>query len=330
MKRHAACLSARSVCACVSHDQRSSLPGLIRGSQGGLGTRYRQTAQDVNTIGPVNMLGSAEVSIIIPCYRCTDTIERAVASIYVQTLKPAEVILVDDCSVDGTLEVLRNLSAGYPPGWVKVIALPRNVGAGEARNAGWGEATQPYIAFLDADDSWHPQKIEIQYGWMRAHPGASLTGHAVRQVGDGAEFVADIKFWPVVAHFVPISRMGLLLSNRLPTQSVMLRRDLPMRFAEGKRHSEDYLLWLEIVCRGFAAHRCDWPLAYLYKAPYGQGGLSAQLWKMEQGQLDAYRTVYRKGWVGPASYALLCVWSWLRFGRRLIKTKLLFGNYDPD
>src|SRR5690606_11478324 len=106
-----------------------------------------------------------------------NTVVRAVASVDAQTLLPAEVILVDDSSGDGTLNVLYSLQEKYTPGWIKVLALPENVGAGEARNAGWEMATQDYIAFLDADDSWHPQKIEIQYEWMRSHIDVSFTGH---------------------------------------------------------------------------------------------------------------------------------------------------------
>ncbi len=264
----------------------------------------------------------ARVSVVIPCYRCGDTIERAVASIAGQTLLPVEVILVDDSSPDDTLSALFQIQANYPKDWVNVIESSENRGPGTARNLGWDAATQPYIAFLDSDDSWHPQKIEIQYGWMRVHPDASLTGHACRQLGDGDDLAVEKKFQTETAQFVPVSKGSLLLSNCLSTPSVMLRTDLPARLTEGKRHCEDYLLWLEVVCGGFSAYRCDWPLAYLYKAPYGEGGLSAQIWKMEQGQLDAYRTLYRKGCFGLANYALLCVWSWLRFGRRLMKTKL--------
>ena len=102
------------------------------------------------------------ISVIIPCYRCSDTIERAVASVVAQTLQPAEVILVDDCSGDGTLATLNKIQAHYPQGWVQVIECSVNGGAGTARNAGWAAATQTYLAFLDADDIWLPEKLKSQ------------------------------------------------------------------------------------------------------------------------------------------------------------------------
>lgn len=258
----------------------------------------------------------ADVSVVIPCYRCSDVIERAVTSVWEQTLRPAEVILVDDCSGDGTVDTLYALQKKFPPNWIKVIELEQNSGPGEARNAGWAAASHSYVAFLDADDSWHPQKIEIQYSWMIEHPDVVLTGHeCVRHSGNinRAHEITDSE--PVRVY--PVSKTQLLFRNRFPTCSVMLRRDIPHRFATGKYHSEDYLLWLEIVCAGHRAYKLDKPLAYIYKAEFGEGGLSAQIWSMQKGELDTYRRLRRSKFVSPLVYLLLQLWSWVRFLRRL-------------
>ena len=79
----------------------------------------------------------APVSVVIPCWRCSDTVGRAVASVAAQTLRPKEVILVDDGSGDETYSVLCDLADAYEPHWIKVLALEQNGGAGWARNAGW-------------------------------------------------------------------------------------------------------------------------------------------------------------------------------------------------
>ncbi|MFH7321201.1 glycosyltransferase family 2 protein [Desulfurivibrio sp. D14AmB] len=265
----------------------------------------------------------AALSAVVPCYRCVKTIGRAVNSIFRQTLRPLEVILVEDGSGDATLAELEKLRDSYPDGWIKVIALPRNAGPATARNLGWDAATQPYIAFLDADDTWHPWKVAIQYEWMRQHPEAALTGHLCRQIKEGDKEGSNDDFQGKEAHFAPLSRWRLLLGSCFSTPSVMLRRDLPVRFAGGKRYAEDYLLWLEIAWGGGGVYLCDWALANLYKAPYGEDGLSAELWLMEQGELHAYWTIYRKGFIGTTTYWGLRAWSLLRFGRRLIKTKRL-------
>ena len=91
----------------------------------------------------------APISVIIPCFRCTKTIERAVASVAAHTLVPIEVILVDDASGDGTLEFLKKLCSTYKSGWIKLVALPTNSGAGSVRNAGWAAARQKFSDFLE-------------------------------------------------------------------------------------------------------------------------------------------------------------------------------------
>ena len=108
----------------------------------------------------------APVSVIVPCYRCDQTIDRAVDSIVLQSMRPKEVILVNDGNDKGTQKAIEQTSkkAGKTV-CIKIVMLERNSGPATARNEGWNCATQPYIAFLDADESWHPQKIELQYKW---------------------------------------------------------------------------------------------------------------------------------------------------------------------
>lgn len=100
----------------------------------------------------------------------------------------------------------------------------------------------------------------------------------------------------------------------------MLRRDIDQRFAEKKRCSEDYQLWLEICCAGLACYKNELPLAYTFKADYGDAGLSAALWQMQKGQLDSYRNIYELGYVRSDQLMLLYIWSFLRFFRRATKT----------
>ena len=265
----------------------------------------------------------ASVSVVIPCYRCADTIVRAVASVAAQTLRPAEVILVEDCSNDETLAVLNQLQSEYPLGWIKVIPLSFNVGAGEARNAGWDAARGSYIAFLDADDSWHTQKIAIQYGWMSAHPDITLTGHECQEVNGGAQSDIDnIHAANVNGRFEPVSHTALLVSNRFSTRSVMLKREIPYRFAPGKRYSEDYLLWTMICLDGHSCYQSSLPLAFLFKASYGGGGLSAQLWRMQQGEISTYCQLYRSDRIGFLIFMLVYFLSWIKYGRRILVVKL--------
>jgi glycosyltransferase involved in cell wall biosynthesis len=255
----------------------------------------------------------APVSAVIPCYRCAGTIDRAVRSIANQTLRPVELILVDDQSGDAARGALEKVKASLGPDWIKLVARDRNGGPGAARNTGWEAATQPYLAFLDADDAWHPRKIELQYQFMRRNPEVALCGHRSRRTRSlEPEQVESLS-----AAAEEISASALLRGNRFVTPSVMLRRDLPLRFAEDRRYMEDHLLWLQIAFAGYRVVRLDAELAFLYKAPFGEGGLSADLWRMEAAELDNYKRLFRAGSIGALATLALWTWSLAKFARRL-------------
>lgn len=261
------------------------------------------------------MKPTAPVSVIIPCYQCAATVARAVASVAAQTVLPQEVILVDDASDAATRTALATVQAAYGDGWVQLLALERNVGAASARNRAWAAARGVYVAFLDADDAWHPRKLELQLALMEAHPEAVISGH-VHRVMEGDLRLPQWAVEPAKAH--AISRWLVLLSNPFITPSVMVRRDVAQRFVEGQRYMEDHMLWLQLACRGAVMLVLPVPLAAIYKKSFGVRGLSAQFWLMERGDLGNYRRLYRQGDIGVAVFGLLCAYSVLKYGRRLL------------
>lgn len=267
----------------------------------------------------------APVSVVIPCYLCSDSIERAVVSVIHQTLRPAEVVLVDDASPDGgkTVRELKRLASQYSDKIsIRLIQLERNSGPGSARNRGWEVVTQPFIAFLDADDAWLAQKIEIQYAWMRDHQDYQLTCHLheqfrTQEVTLVSAEVHGLDQGPDLA-FTPIKGQTLLYVNAFATRTVMLQSALPFRFKEGKRYAEDYLLWLEMVLSGVRAAKIERSLAVSFKPDFGAGGLSANLWKMELGVLDCFRSLHRKRLIGLTKRVTATLFSLLKFVRRAL------------
>jgi glycosyltransferase involved in cell wall biosynthesis len=253
------------------------------------------------------------VSVVIPCYRCAQSIERAVASVAFQTALPMELILVDDASGDDTWAVLTRLEKEHP-GLVKLLRLVENQGAGSARNAGWAAASQPFIAFLDADDAWHPKKIEIQYAYMRANPDVALCGHGHRMLKENVLPSWKVRPGPVR----PIRKWALMRSNRFVTPSAMLRSDVKPRFVDRQRYMEDHMLWLKIVCSGGRVVKLSEELAAIYKEPFGITGLSAQVWLMERGDLGNYRRLYVDNSIGSYQLAALGAYSALKYVRRLM------------
>lgn len=259
----------------------------------------------------------APVSVIIPCFRCTPTIARAIDSVVHQTYPAAEIILVDDDSGDGTIDILNQYKKKYPD-QVKIVSVSKNGGAGSARNRGWAIATQSYIAFLDADDSWHADKLRIQCAYMTNNPKTVLCGHKWMMVSAG-EGVRDLSYkWTVS----PIDPSLALFKNPFATSTMMLTRDLPFRFEEGMRNAEDLLLWLRILFAGFSAVRLEVPLGFVYKPLYGSAGLSQDLWKMEKGELACFGKLRRSGILNLPLFYLSSLFSVLKYLKRLIDVSI--------
>ncbi|MGN2247456.1 glycosyltransferase family 2 protein [Frateuria sp. GZRR35] len=240
----------------------------------------------------------APVSVVVPCYRCAETIDDAVASIAAQTLRPAEVLLVEDASGDDTIEALHRVAAAYGSDWIRVIALPANRGPSHARNVGWQQAQQPYIAFLDADDSWGPRKLELQMAALEADPEIALIAHQMLVRPRGT--VLPPPQAPVGVDIV--GRGTLLVRNPFPTASVVLRRDLPFRFDEDFRRSEDYLLWSQIVLSGYRCAKIDQVLAIWNRRENGEVGLSDDFDAIHRGRRDLRRKLVRQGLLSRYEY----------------------------
>ena len=258
------------------------------------------------------MVSPVPVSVVIPCYRSATTIRRALLSVINQTLRPLEVILVDDGSGDGTLDVLRDLCDEFGANWIQVLEFGVNQGAAAARNAGWDMARGDYVAFLDSDDAWLPEKIEYQWNFMLTHVHYSLTGHlATRNATVPRQDPAREPPW------VAISRSQILWRNPIVTPSIMVLRRLPLRFDPSRRYIDDHHLLQRMVFAGFEIALIKKPLVVVYKALYGEGGLSGDLWCMEKADLRNYVELRRRRQIGHMTlYALLSL-SLLKFCRRL-------------
>jgi succinoglycan biosynthesis protein ExoO len=127
--------------------------------------------------------GLMDFSVIIPAYNVSSIIGRAIRSAAAQTLPPFEILVIDDCSTDHTVEVVKALGREIPS--LRLLSTPANGGPSAARNAGLREAKADWIALLDADDAWKPGRLE------RLSEVASATS---------ADFVADnLVMWDPVA-----------------------------------------------------------------------------------------------------------------------------------
>jgi glycosyltransferase involved in cell wall biosynthesis len=260
------------------------------------------------------MTRCVSVSVVLPCYRCAQTIERAVASVVSQTVRPLALILVDDGSGDATRDVLYALQNRYSAAWVRLVLLDQNVGAASARNAGWEQAEGDYVAFLDSDDAWHPRKLELQYQFMIDRPDVVVTGHGHIQL-NAAQVLDELPLGEL--NFRTLSQRSVLLKNPFVTPSFMVRRDLACRFLAGRRYMEDHYFLMQVITADLRIAKIELALSLTFKNSFGSTGLSASLWAMECGELENYDLLMKAQKI--SFFATLCfkTYSWLKFLRRV-------------
>ena len=251
----------------------------------------------------------APVAVVIPCYRARATLRRALDSVLRQTVRPRELIAVDDASGDGSWEELQRIQREIGTDRLLILRLERNLGPAAARNAGWDAASAELVAFLDADDTWHPSKLELQARFMREHSEFALSGHC-HVAGD---LYVDR---PAGLPFVEIGARELLRSNRFVTPSVMLRRSLAERFRPGQRHMEDHLLWMQLALRGHRLARIELELVSLYKPQFGAAGQSGDLRAMERAELANYWRLRGQRLISLPAALVLFLYSLIKFARR--------------
>jgi glycosyltransferase involved in cell wall biosynthesis len=183
------------------------------------------------------------VSVIIPTYNRAGLVQEAVASVLAQTCRDFELLVVDDGSTDGTLEAL----APYT-GQIKVLPLPWRRGVSAARNAGIAAARGEWLAFLDSDDLWLPEKLARQMALMAANPQFLLSQTEETWVRRG------VRVNPPRSHQKEGGRIFLRSLERClvsPSAVVLHRRLLEEHggFDEDLPAAEDYDLWLRLSWR---------------------------------------------------------------------------------
>jgi glycosyltransferase involved in cell wall biosynthesis len=255
------------------------------------------------------------VSVIVPIYNSEGTLLRAIDSIARQSVLPCEVLLVDDFSIDRSIAVCEQAKITYRELFpVRIIRSDCNHGPSHARNMGWDVAKGKYVAFLDADDSWHPEKLRIQSDFMENHPEISLCGHLCGIYQANMLAGARIQTKILNAH-------SMLLNNPFSTPTVMAHNSSSHRFSKDMRYAEDYHLWLSMALDGLILARLECEMAVLYKQKYGEGGLSSNIWKMEKGELQMYYALFRKRRVSLFFLVFLISISIAKFLRRIVLLK---------
>ena len=179
------------------------------------------------------------VTVIIPCFDGEEFISEAIESVLGQTYQNWDLIVVDDGSTDSSLGLLKKFAADYPR-QIRVLSGP-NRGACHARNWAIAEAEGGLVALLDADDVWHPQKLETQVHYLVTHPdvlgvttGYSLWGQESHPPANERYFDwsrTELIDWAMLGRSAPALCSTLLVSRAAVIESGGFDVDL-VSFAE--------------------------------------------------------------------------------------------------
>lgn len=191
---------------------------------------------------PINQGSEPLVSIITPLYNAQQFIAQTIKSIQSQTYQNWEQIIVDDCSTDISVDIVKELVAS--DGRIKLITLSRNSGAAHSRNKATEEAQGEYIAFLDADDLWHPEKLSKQIAFMQANNCAVSYTSYIQIDGAGNPLGKRIKALPKLSYKKQHSNnyVGNLTG-------IYKAAELGKINAPNIRKRQDWALWLEAIKR---------------------------------------------------------------------------------
>lgn len=183
------------------------------------------------------------VSVIIPTYNGRRWIGRAIDSVLVQSYRIIEIIVVDDCSTDDTIDFI---STQYPD--VRVHRQNSNKGPSAARNAGIRIARGEFIAFLDSDDIWLPNKLEIQLNAVNKSDNWGICS-TQRFKFRANQAVIYPKVKTENKKIIIVDHLQLLKHNYVFTSSVIVNRSALIEsngFDETLKRAEDWDLWLRI------------------------------------------------------------------------------------
>jgi glycosyltransferase involved in cell wall biosynthesis len=194
------------------------------------------------------------VSVIIPCYNAARFIAEALDSVIRQTHQDTVAIVVDNGSTDGTAEIAESVGPR-----VTVLRQGARSGPSAARNAALDVADGDAIAFLDADDRWHPEKIARQVALLAAHPTCGVVHTAVRHIdAEGREI--DRPGGAIPWRMAQGECLGdLLAHNTITTSTVLVRRETlgAERFPVDLFAGEDWDLWLRLATRTLVGYLAE-------------------------------------------------------------------------
>lgn len=250
------------------------------------------------------MNGKPLVSVITPSYNAQKYIQDTIESVRNQTFQDWELVIADDCSTDRTRQIIEE--AMKEDARIRGIFLQENGGAAIARNTALKSATGRYVAFLDSDDQWKPDKLERQLEFTRTN-GYAFTFTGYDQIAEDGNFINSIEVPEVVSYD------DMLKNTIIGCLTVMLDReqvgDIQMPEI---RTRQDLATWLSVLKRGFNAYGMNESLA-IYRIV--ENSISRNKWKAAQKTWFVYREIEQLN-------LLKASWCFFHYAKNAIKKRL--------
>lgn len=252
------------------------------------------------------------VTVIIPYFNDIHIV-RAYQSVMQQTLKPKEIIIVDDASLDktGLTQIMGQHSDNNIS--LRVIHLEKNEGPSFARNLGIKESKYEYIAFLDSDDEWHSQKLEICLNMLCANNSVSFVYHLYIANGDYLSENYNIENIQLKKR----SKWFFAMKSYIATPTVVARRDTFIMFPEHIKYCEDYCCWIMNNQQYF--YYIDIPLARGFKKPIGDSGLSSSINNMHKGFIDSLFFLKKNKYINDIFFLIALILEYVKLPFRFIR-----------
>ncbi|MGD1862383.1 MAG: glycosyltransferase family 2 protein [Leptolyngbyaceae cyanobacterium] len=186
------------------------------------------------------------VSIITPAFNSEDFIAHTINSVQSQTYQVWEMFIVDDCSSDRTKEIVHQAAAQDTR--IELLTLTKNVGPAVARNIALKHASGRFVAFLDSDDLWLPDKLEQQVNFMlRTNIAFSYTQYRrLAMLDQNSGRLIDVP--------TSLTYWQLLRNTAIATSTVIIDRQKTGSIQTLDRGYDDFILWLSILKKGFVAY----------------------------------------------------------------------------
>lgn len=236
------------------------------------------------------------ISIIMPAYNAENTLEYAVRSVLAQTYQDFELIIINDCSKDETPRLIQKLIRKDTR--IRTLTNEKNSGVSISRHRGVEAAKGEWLAFLDSDDAWTPDKLDKQVALQKKTAAKLLFTGSAFMTADGRTIDA-------ILH-VPeqIGYQKLLKQNLISNSSVMIQKTLYQKHesVDDNMH-EDFTCWLKVLRNGEMAYGIDEPLLIYRLSPTSKSGNKIKAAKMNWNTyraigLNVFQAAYYEVWYG--------------------------------